>query len=480
MGTVHPIFNRVFKRYFINFAPKNFAEVLNRVVAHATAYEDLGFGSKGIQTAEDMMRFKSLGNSLYINMDATGMSRLQTSETAKVLTQFWSANARWWETVLRDTNLTRSERWRIGAGVLALTGGAGIIGINNTRKVIDRVKDIYNYFDPEEDTTHFTEKEMSWVERTFERGILAWVSDNYDWSDAIALPFTDLLDNVTELFDKPLEAVPSLAVLDRQTELVKDLYRSAYVIRHSNDSYGAWKAALKIMATSKGLPSATKQRLTAAILWNQGMKWNTKGQLTQEDAAQLDAVMALIGVPRMEATDISAAFVSNQHEAAKVKEFVEETKRYWNIWKDTRDEGVWALWTTLLHNAPLTDAQKIAAEKELLKSTEYDTVITDGGDNLSAGQKQLLCIARIMLLRPPMMILDEATSNIDTRTEMKIQEALNVMMEGRTCFIVAHRLSTIRDADEILVMDRGHIIERGTHDELMKLDKVYAGLIKTQ
>ena len=110
----------------------------------------------------------------------------------------------------------------------------------------------------------------------------------------------------------------------------------------------------------------------------------------------------------------------------------------------------------------------------------YDTIITERGDNISAGQKQLLCIARIMLLKPPMMILDEATSNIDTRTEMKIQQALDVMMEGRTCFIVAHRLSTIENADTILVMNKGDIREQGTHEELLAKKGFYYNLYNSQ
>ncbi len=110
----------------------------------------------------------------------------------------------------------------------------------------------------------------------------------------------------------------------------------------------------------------------------------------------------------------------------------------------------------------------------------YDTIITERGDNISAGQKQLLCMARIMLLRPPIMILDEATSNIDTRTEMKIQEALNVLMEGKTCFIVAHRLSTIENADVILVMNKGNIVEQGTHKELLDKKGFYYELFNSQ
>ena len=110
----------------------------------------------------------------------------------------------------------------------------------------------------------------------------------------------------------------------------------------------------------------------------------------------------------------------------------------------------------------------------------YDTHIGEGGEGLSQGQKQLLCIARVMLCLPPMLILDEATSSIDTRTELKIQEAFGRMMKGRTSFIVAHRLSTIREADVILVMKNGNIIEQGNHDELMKQQGFYATLYNSQ
>lgn len=110
----------------------------------------------------------------------------------------------------------------------------------------------------------------------------------------------------------------------------------------------------------------------------------------------------------------------------------------------------------------------------------YDTVISEDGGNLSQGQKQLLCIARVMLCLPPMLILDEATSSIDTRTEMKIQEAFARLMEGRTSFIVAHRLSTIREADVILVMRDGKIVEQGRHEELLEKDGFYAGLYNSQ
>ena len=110
----------------------------------------------------------------------------------------------------------------------------------------------------------------------------------------------------------------------------------------------------------------------------------------------------------------------------------------------------------------------------------YDTVISEDGGSLSQGQKQLLCITRVMLCLPPMLILDEATSSIDTRTEMKIQEAFARLMEGRTSFIVAHRLSTIREADVILVMRDGKIVEQGRHAELLEKDGFYAGLYNSQ
>ena len=110
----------------------------------------------------------------------------------------------------------------------------------------------------------------------------------------------------------------------------------------------------------------------------------------------------------------------------------------------------------------------------------YDTVIAENGENLSAGQRQLLCIARAMLKLPPMLILDEATSSIDTRTELKIQDAFSKMMQGRTSFIVAHRLSTIRSADVILVMKDGSVIEQGNHRELMQRNGFYAKLYNSQ
>lgn len=110
----------------------------------------------------------------------------------------------------------------------------------------------------------------------------------------------------------------------------------------------------------------------------------------------------------------------------------------------------------------------------------YDTPIGEDGGNLSQGQKQLLCIARVMLCLPPMLILDEATSSIDTRTELRVQKAFARMMEGRTSFIVAHRLSTIKEADVILVMKDGKILEKGRHEELLAGNGFYAELYNSQ
>ena len=113
-------------------------------------------------------------------------------------------------------------------------------------------------------------------------------------------------------------------------------------------------------------------------------------------------------------------------------------------------------------------------------SDGYDTVIGEDGGSLSQGQKQLLSIARVMLCQPPMLILDEATSSIDTRTEIKIQDAFAKLMKGRTSFIVAHRLSTIQNADRILVMKDGSIIEQGNHEELLEQKGFYYKLYNSQ
>lgn len=107
-------------------------------------------------------------------------------------------------------------------------------------------------------------------------------------------------------------------------------------------------------------------------------------------------------------------------------------------------------------------------------------MVREDGDNLSQGQKQLLCITRVMLCQPPMLILDEATSSIDTRTEIRIQRAFEKLMKGRTSFIVAHRLSTIKNADIILVMKDGNIIEQGSHESLLAQNGFYANLYNSQ
>ncbi len=136
-------------------------------------------------------------------------------------------------------------------------------------------------------------------------------------------------------------------------------------------------------------------------------------------------------------------------------------------------------------NIPLEEvieAAKLAGVHDFIEKMPngYDTMVIEGGSNLSQGEKQLLCIARVMLLKPPMLILDEATSNIDTRTEMNIQNAFNTIMKGRTSFVVAHRLSTITNSDIILVMNKGNIIEQGTHEELLKKKGFYYNLYNSQ
>ena len=130
----------------------------------------------------------------------------------------------------------------------------------------------------------------------------------------------------------------------------------------------------------------------------------------------------------------------------------------------------------------MIEAAKASHAHSFIKrlSKGYDTYITEDGGSLSQGQKQPLCIARVMLCLPPMLILDEATSSIDTRPELKIQSAFAKMMQGRTSFIVAHRLSTIKESDVILVMKDGNIIEQGRHDELLARKGFYAKLYNSQ
>ena len=128
----------------------------------------------------------------------------------------------------------------------------------------------------------------------------------------------------------------------------------------------------------------------------------------------------------------------------------------------------------------IAEAAKAAYAHSFIKRLPegYQTMIEDGGANLSAGQKQLLTIARAMLTDTPMLILDEATSNVDILTEIRIQKAFRSIMEGKTTFIIAHRLSTIRDADVILVMDKGDVVEAGTHEELLQKEGIYKTLVR--
>ena len=130
----------------------------------------------------------------------------------------------------------------------------------------------------------------------------------------------------------------------------------------------------------------------------------------------------------------------------------------------------------------MIEAAKASHAHSFIRRMEkgYDTVLSEEGGNLSEGQKQLLCITRIMLAQPPMLILDEATSSIDTRTERKINDAFDKLMRGRTSFVVAHRLSTIVGADCILVMESGHVVEKGTHKQLLALNGAYAKLYNGQ
>ena len=133
-------------------------------------------------------------------------------------------------------------------------------------------------------------------------------------------------------------------------------------------------------------------------------------------------------------------------------------------------------------DSEIVEAAKAAHVHHFIKtlSNGYNAVLNEESSNVSAGQKQLLTIARVILTDPKILILDEATSSIDTRTEQQIQYAMDNLMKGRTSFIIAHRLSTIKNADLILLMNHGDIVEQGTHDELLKKDGFYAGLYNSQ
>ena len=155
-------------------------------------------------------------------------------------------------------------------------------------------------------------------------------------------------------------------------------------------------------------------------------------------------------------------------------------------------QDTWLFKGTIMENIrygrlDATDEEVIAAAKaanadHFIRTLPggYQMELNEDASNVSQGQKQLLCIARVMLCLPPMLILDEATSSIDTRTEVRIQKAFARMMQGRTSFIVAHRLSTIREADVILVMKDGHIVEQGNHDQLLAQGGFYAKLYNSQ
>ena len=149
--------------------------------------------------------------------------------------------------------------------------------------------------------------------------------------------------------------------------------------------------------------------------------------------------------------------------AATVKENISYGK------PDATDEGI------------IEAAKKAYAHNFILQMPEgYDTILAEGGGNLSQGQKQLLCIARILLCSPSVLILDEATSSIDTMTELRVQKAFEMLMKGRTSFIVAHRLSTIQNADRILVMKEGKIVEQGKHQDLLSQKGFYYQLYNSQ
>ena len=361
----------------VNFATKNFSEVANRVIAYTTAYEELGFGAKGINTAKDMAAFRSLGNTLYMNMSPTSLARIQSTETGKTLSQFMSAHFRFWETLLFDKNLTRDEKIRLGLGILGMTGIRGFVGVEGARRAINWTKDIYNYFRPEtiEEKTYPVEEETA-AERILDAGILGYISgsEGYNWSSFISLPATQLIEGFSDILSDPISNIPAVAAATSIRNTVQDAFRAIAAYNHSRDSYEGWRESLKVMATTpRGIPGI-KQKFAAATVWTEGKMWGTNGQLIYEDAKTLDKVMSLFGMPRMSSEELTAAYIDSAHEREKIDEYVKETKRLWNLWVDSHNDSYWEEIRMLEESPMLNEAQKVEAFKQLQKSPHFDTI----------------------------------------------------------------------------------------------------------
>lgn len=365
----------------IQFAPKNFGEIFNRVLAHTAAYYDLGYGSKGITTAKEMAEFRSLGNTLYMNMSPTGLSRIQNTELMKTLIQFKSANLRFWETALFDRNLTRNERRRLVIGLAAVGGMRTFIGAEGAKAVMNNIDDAINFFKPEtlEGQSSRLEEEESVARRIIEAGLLGYWSgsDGYDWGAFVRLPATELLEGFADIFSDPFRGIPSIAADTAMMNTVKDVVLSVQAFNSQRDTYQGWLDAMKVMATTpRGVPGV-KDKFTAAYVWQTATMWDSRGRLTIEDASLVDKVMATLGVPRMSTQDLQAAYIDDAHEKEKIQDYVTEYTRIWNLWKKSHNEAYWEQLMSLEKLPTLNERQKAEAFKELKKMSDYDIIIEE-------------------------------------------------------------------------------------------------------
>lgn len=365
----------------IQFAPKNFGEIFNRTLAHIVAYHELGFGAKGITSAKEMSAFRSLGNTLYMNMSPTGLSRIQNTEFMKTMMQFKSANLRFWETALFDRNLTKAERMRLGIGLLATGGLRSLVGVQGSRTAMNAMDDAINFFKPEtlEGQPSRLEEEESVARRIIDAGVLGYISgsEGYDWGAFVRLPATELLEGFADIFSDPFRGIPSIAADTAIMNTVKDIATSVNAFYHARDSYEGWREAMKVMATTpQGVPGI-KDKFTAAYVWNTATMWDTRGRLTMEDASLVDKVMAVFGVPRMTTQDLQAAYIDDAHENAKIDEYVKEYTRAWNLWKTSHNDAYWEQMMSLEQLPTLNEYQKALALQKLQKTSDYDTIIEE-------------------------------------------------------------------------------------------------------
>lgn len=289
------------------------------------------------------------------------------------------------------------------------------------------------------------------------------------YSNQYTKPFNEITGVITELQTAMAGARRVFAVLDEPTEsddsALPEIEKCDGTVRLEDVSFGYTEDRILL----QHIDLAVKNGQKIAIVGPTGCGKTTLINLLMRyyDVTDGDIIVSSHPVTKVKRDSLRKCFGMVLQETWLTGGTIKENIAYGK--RDATDEEIIAA-------AKAANAHGFVTKM----SKGYDTVVSEGGDNLSQGQRQLLCIARIMLTHPPMLILDEATSSIDTRTEIKIQKAFGTMMEGRTSFIVAHRLSTIKEADLILVMNDGNIIEQGTHEELLAKKGFYYNLYNSQ